>query len=130
MSDAFYSQFTTLASGLLNQFKQGTVQLKRLVTVPGEKPWKAPSGEIVTTYDMDTAVRGVDKKKVDGTRITTSDLEIITSPRMRLNGVYVDIEPTDRDQIVVRGKQRAVKQVDRIPASGPVVVYKLYVEGP
>jgi hypothetical protein len=125
----FYTPFVGLASSLLGQYKQGSVQLKRLIVTAGAKPWSA-GGETPVTYELDATVNGIDEKKVDGTRILTSDLVVTTSPRMKLNGAYVEIEPTDRDQVVVRGKQRTIKQIDRIPASGPAIVYKLYVEGP
>lgn len=128
MSDAFYNDMKNLASGILNQFKQGTVQLKRIQRVAGDKPWSKPTDTPVT-YDLDAVVSGVDAAKIDGTRILATDLVVTTSPRMRLNGVYVEIEPTDRDQVVVRGKQRSIKVVDRIPGSGPAITFKLYVEG-
>lgn len=129
MSDAFYNNMQGITSGVLAQFKQGVIQLKRITVTAGTKPWN-DGGETVVTYDLDATAKGVDQKKVDGTRILDSDLVITTSPRAKLNGVYVELEYSDRDQLVVRGKQRVIKQVDRIPESGPAVAFKLYVEGP
>lgn len=114
----FYSDLRNVASGLLQEFNQGTVEIGRPVTVEGPEEWSPPVTTIQWTR-INAVARGVSQKYIDGVNILATDLQITADM-----GAY---SPQAGDRIRVDGQEVSVLRFDRIPAAGEVVATRVFV---
>lgn len=127
---SFYEDMAAVASGVLAEFKQGTVTLTR--TTPGESdpetPW-IPAEPTVTTYTLDAVVKGVSQQFVDGTTILATDLEITASVKARnSSGAEVTIDPDmSTDTLSVDGQVVTIIRDLSIPAAGTKAALRFIV---
>jgi hypothetical protein len=116
----FYSDLRNVASGLLREFAQGTVDIGKPVTTAGANEWAPPVTTIAWT-PVNAVARGVSQKYVDGASILATDLQLTVD-----FGAY---DPAAGDRIRIDGKQVSVLRFDRIPAAGTVVAWRVFVRG-
>ena len=116
----FYADLRNVASGLLAEFNQGTVEIGRPVTTPGANEWSSPTTTI-QWQPINAVARGVSQEFVDGVNIVATDLQITADL-----GAY---QPAAGDRIRVDGKEVSVLRFDRIPAAGTVVATRIIVRG-
>lgn len=119
---AFYDDMQTVASGLLEEFKQGAVTLTRYTEdpPPTDEPWK-PGEKTLTVYSLSAAVRRVQQKYIDGSLIVATDDQITFA--------VPPVEPQMTDVFTVDGAVRVLKDLRRIPAAGTAVAYIAFVAG-
>lgn len=116
----FYSEMQGIASGVLKEFKQGKIELKRILpgsTEPPYSPWNPapPTSQII---ELDGTARGVGTKYIDGTLILASDLQATIA--------VPSVEPSMSDKVLVDGKEHAMVHIKRIPEAGTAVSYILF----
>lgn len=112
---SFYDEMQLIASGLLSEFKQGSISVKRLT--PGSGPAYDPGPPTETLYSVDGVVSGVNRKYVDGTKILESDQQIIFN-------ADAGIVPSMSDELVIDGRvYNNIVSVKQIPAAGTPVVF-------
>lgn len=116
----FYSDLRNVASGLLQEFNQGVVEIGKPVTNPGSNEWDPPVTDIEWTR-VNAVARGVSQKYVDGVSIVATDLQLTVDM-----GAY---DPAAGDRIRIDGKHVSVLRFDRIPAAGGVVAWRVIVRG-
>lgn len=117
MSD-FYEEMRGVADELLGEFKQGSVQLKRVTTAPGPNEW-TPVEDTVTTYDLDATVKRVDQRYENGVLIVqTGDVVTFAVP---------SVVPEMTDTLVIYGIERVITSLRPTPAAGTVVAWKAFV---
>lgn len=114
----FYEEMRGVADDLLREFRQGSVQLRRVTTIPGPNEWDPPT-ETVETWELKAAVRRVSTKYVDGTLILSSDNQVMFA--------VPDTEPKMTDTLVVDGKAHAMKDLRPLPGAGTVVAYIAFI---
>ena len=117
---SFYSDLRNVASGLLAEFSQGTVEIGRPATVEGVNEWDPPTTSIQWTR-INAVARGVSQKYIDGVNILATDLQITADM-----GAY---SPQAGDRIRVDGQEVSVLRFERIPAAGEVVATRVFVRG-
>ena len=117
---SFYDEIADVASGVLKEFKQGAITLRRTTTAPSDPstPW-IPGAPTMVSYGLDAVVRGVSKAYIDGTLILAGDLMVTCA--------VPAIIPDIADVIVIDGVDHAVKRVEPIPAAGIAAAYRLFV---
>lgn len=113
---SFYTDLRNVASGLLQEFNQGVVEIGKPVTVEGEFEWSPPV-TILRWTRVNAVARGVSQKYIDGVSIVATDLQLTVDM-----GAY---EPTAGDRIRIDGKQVSVLRFDRIPAAGVAVAWRV-----
>jgi len=112
---AFYDEMQSIASGLLNEFKQGSISFNR--SVPGSGPAYNPGDPTVTNYPVDGVVSGVNRRYVDGTQIVESDQQVIFN-------ADAGFTPSMTDELIIDGrKYNNIVSVKQIPAAGTPVVF-------
>lgn len=121
----FYEEMQGIASGILAEFKQGTVTLQK--TVPGAPdpatPW-LPGAPTTETHDLEATVstayvENASAAYQDGSLIEMSDL-IVTC-------AVPPVAPSLDDGIIIDGKPHTIKQINAIPAAGTPVAFKIFV---
>ncbi|MFC3208137.1 hypothetical protein [Aquamicrobium soli] len=113
-----YGRMQGTATRLLDRFQQGTVSLKRTVTVPGENEWDPPT-ETSETWPLKAAVKRVDQRYENGVLIVeTVDIVTFAAP---------DTVPVITDTLVIDGRERAITSLKPTPAAGTVVAWKAVV---
>jgi hypothetical protein len=121
---SFYSDMAAVASGVLAEFKQGTVVLTHMTDtgspLDADAPWL---GNVLTPvdYTLSATVKGVSEEFINGTTIVATDLEITAA-------VFA-VDPDKDDTVTIDGKAVSILKVMRIPAAGDVVAWKLVVRG-
>lgn len=115
---SFYSDLRNVASGLLQEFNQGTVEIGRPVTVEGGNEWDAPTTTVQWTR-INAVARGVSQKYIDGVNILATDLQITAD--------MAGFQPKPGDRIRIDGQEVSVLRFDRIPAAGEVVATRVFV---
>lgn len=129
----FYDDMQAVASELLAEFQQGTVQLKRITVTPGENAWEEGT-EVETIWTLKAAVKRLHQRYENGALIVeTGDmLTIATKGTLtKLNGAAVspveqDIEPLNSDILVIDGQDRAIDNVTPIPGAGIAAAWKVW----
>ena len=116
----FYNDLRNVASGLLQEFSQGTVEVGRPVTVTGANEWSPPATSVQWTR-INAVARGVSQRYVDGVNILATDLQITADM-----GAY---SPQAGDRIRIDGVPASVLRIERIPAAGTAIAYRLFVRG-
>lgn len=110
MSD-LYSDLQTLTSGLLKQFRQGTIEYVELT--PGSGPIDEPGPAVETVTTLDGAARGVAFKYVQGGLASSADLQAtVAVPSVPVRGSGF---------IRVDGVRYKIKQILPKPAAGTPV---------
>lgn len=122
----FYAEMQGIASGILEEFKQGTVTLTRTTKAAADAttPWIPGDTTATTTYTLDAVVRGTNAREVgtaytNGTLILASDLVVTCA--------VPEVEPALTDTVTVDGQSHVIKGISRKPAAGTAVAYALYV---
>lgn len=116
----FYDEMRDVATDLLGEFKQGTVNLKRIISIPGPNPWDPPT-ETPQTWPLSAAVSTVSTKYVDGTLILASDRQVIFAVPL--------VTPLMTDTLVIDGNEFAMKDLRALPGAGTPVAYVAFVAG-
>jgi protoporphyrinogen oxidase len=121
----FYEEMQGVASEILAEFKQGTVQLVKLLRgeVNPNTPW-IPDEPVQEFHDLDATVstayvENASAAYQDGSLIEMSDL-IVTCA---VPSVPVSLA----DSITIDGKAHAIKQINVIPSAGTPVAFKIFV---
>ncbi|AID29246.1 hypothetical protein [Mesorhizobium jarvisii] len=119
---SFYDDMAGVATELLTEFNQGSVQLKRETpgVVDPDQPW-VPIEPTVETWPLNAAVRRVSQKYVDGTLIVATDNQVTFA--------VPAIVPAMTDTLIVDGVELAMKDLRPIPPAGTVVAYIAFVAG-
>lgn len=113
---SFYGNLRNTASGLMKQFKQGDVKYLQ----PGEDygdPWDPQPGDPIA-HLVDATVSGVDQRFVMPGYIEQSDLQVTMS--------VFEVEPLTSGEMEINGKRHQIIQVDKLPASGITIVYRVF----
>jgi hypothetical protein len=115
-----YASMQATATGLLGEFAQGVVSLRRATVTPGANPWDPPTRTTADT-PLSAVVKRMHQRYENGVLIVeTGDQVIFNVPA---------VEPLLSDQLVIGGKARAITSLTPIPPSGTVVVYKAWCAG-
>lgn len=115
MADDFYEEMRGVADELLGEFKQGSVQLKRVTTLPGPNDW-TPGEEAVETHDLSATVKRVDQRYENGVLIVeTVDIVTFAVPA---------VVPAMTDLLVIDGRDRVITSLKPTPSAGTVVAWK------
>lgn len=120
----FYTKMEGIAAKLLTRFNQGTFQLIKVTPGAGSthNPGSAVEAAPVTLKAVSSSAKGQVLLE-PGSLVKTGDL-LITSK------VVAGIEPTTGDLIRIggdNGRRWRVVRFDKVPPSGSVVVWKIYV---
>ncbi|QWY83164.1 head-to-tail joining protein [Rhizobium phage RHph_X2_24] len=115
---AFYDEMQTVASELLNEFKQGAIKYVQIVPGAGPIDEPGPSTEVVT--DVDAVARGVSFKYVQSGLALASDLTVTIA-------YNAAVTPNMRDFIEIDGVRYKIIQDISTPAAGTRVVWKFIV---
>ncbi|HEV8077508.1 MAG TPA: hypothetical protein VGP45_03895 [Marinobacter sp.] len=118
---AFYDDMQQLATELLSgEFKQGVIRLWRQGAPTG--PSYAPQPGAPTYFTMPGAVcRGVEAQYVQEGDISQADQQVTAS--------VFGTEPEISDKLEVDGDLREIIKVERIPAAGTLVCWKIFIKG-
>lgn len=116
----FYTDLRNVASGLLAEFNQGTVDIGRTTTQAGEFEWSPPVTG--TQWNrINSVFRGVSEKYVDNVNITASDLQgTIEAGQWEFRA---------GDKLRIDGVPAAILRIEKIPAAGTVVAYRVFARG-
>lgn len=118
----FYDEMQDMASELLAEFKQGSVQLRKLTAGASDPdtPWE-PGTETTATYELDATVSRVQQKYVDGSLIIESDNQVTFA--------VPEVVPDQNDILVIDGVEHSMKDLRAIPAAGTTVAWIAFVAG-
>lgn len=112
-----YAALKLGADGMIQNAKQGTIEIGTSVSVAGATPLSAPT--VTTTWEEFNGVaRGVSAKYVDGQTILATDLMAI---------LEADATPAVGKLIRLDGSIRNIIRVDNIPAIGTVVAKRVFI---
>jgi hypothetical protein len=116
----FYADMAGIASGILAEFKQGTVVL--IKSTPGTPdpatPW-VPGTPSSTQYALNATVVSVADEFIDGTTILATDDMVTAAP--------FGVEPGPGDTMTIDGKAVTIIRQMRSPKAGTVVTWKWVV---
>lgn len=133
----FYSDLGEMAKGLLADFAQGLVTVRRTETeserppdLPIWEPWTPET--TIKLFRLDAVVRPVPTKYVDGTTIRASDFQVVASDRMTLYSVDgVPAEPVETpfdvdlaETLEIDGRAVTILETIRTPGAGTAIVHK------
>lgn len=113
-----YDELQSIASEIMSEFKQGTVNLIKIT--PGTGPADNPGAATSVSHSLDAVVKGVSFKYVSQGLAVSSDLEITAS-------VIDSVIPSEKDFIQIDGTQYKIVQLINIPAAGTQVTWKFIV---
>lgn len=116
MSD-FYSDMQKIASSLLGEFAQGSIQY--LAITPGNGPRDDPGASIETAYDIAAVARGVRFGYVDNSLVIASDLQVTIPADV--------ITPLPTGFVVIDGVRHKIVKIVPKPAAGIAAAYDLIV---
>lgn len=117
---SIYDDLRGVANSVLADFQHGVVQYVPVVTVPGATPDRPASSVKGTPLTVQTVVRSVSTKYVDGSHVVMSDKQVtipndgVVSPQM---SGFVRIDNIDHKIIEIMPR----------PASGDPVVWTVVV---
>jgi hypothetical protein len=114
----FYDDMALMAKELLAELNQGTVEIGRAVVTTGVNSWDAPSVS-VDYVEINSVVRGVSRKFVDGVTVMDTDLQVISS--------IEDYEPLPGDLMRIDGKPVVLIKQEKIPGAGIVAAWRFIV---
>lgn len=113
-----YDELKSIASEILPEFKQGTVNLIKIT--PGTGPADNPGAATSVTHSLDAVVKGASFKYVSQGLAVASDLEVTTA-------VLDTVAPSPKDFINIDGTQYKIVQLIITPAAGTSTVWKFIV---
>ncbi|QAZ45950.1 hypothetical protein [Mesorhizobium sp. Pch-S] len=113
----FYEELRGVADELFGEFKQGSVQLRRVTTTPGPNEWDPPT-ETTETWELGAAVKRVDQRYENGILIVqTGDIVTFAVP---------PVAPILSDGLVIDGTLRAITSLRPTPSAGTVVAWEVF----
>lgn len=116
----FYDDMQELATDLLTEFNQGTVQYEEII--PANGPWDDPGQPTSKLHDIPGAVtRAAEFRYIDNTSIFSTTTQVTFN-------VIPDLVIDDLDVLVLDGDRRTVIRFMQIPETGTPVVYKVFVK--
>jgi hypothetical protein len=115
MSD-FYARLQGTASALLTKFNQVSIKHWRDGVNTGT-PFNPVVGE-PTMVDLKAVAKGVEAQYIQESYITSSDIQITAA--------VFEKTPTTADKIDINGNLHEIIRVDRIPASGTVIAWRIF----
>lgn len=115
---SIYDDLQSIVSGVMVQFAQGSVQLRKAVLTESD-PW-APGSTTWQVYQLHAVVNGVKAYQIDGTLIKASDL-IVVYPATDAPA------PTLQDEIMIDGRRHVIKKIQANPGAGTVLTYNLFI---
>ncbi len=134
MAENFYQDMQDTASGILDEFAQGSLQLEQKISpddVDPDRPWAPVPAPVTGVWQLSGAMRTVDRRFVDGTLVVATDSQATVAVRARrLNQdpePVEEITPQMGALLVVDGESRVIKKIVRIPEAGTVVAWVLVV---
>ncbi|WP_018428222.1 hypothetical protein [Hoeflea sp. 108] len=114
---SFYDEMRDVADELLGEFKQGSVQLKRVTTAPGPNEW-TPAPETVETWPLSATITRLHQRYENGVLIVqTGDMVTFAVPA---------VEPQITDKLIIDGAERVITNLTPIPSAGTVVAWKAW----
>lgn len=123
-------------AGVIAERQTGEIMLARstIAASEPETPW-IPGEAVRDVFALQGRADGVTADMVDGTVVTATDLVVIVSPKARhvitggeeADGAVVDIVPTTADTLVLDGREKTIKRVVALPASGPAAMFQIFV---
>ncbi len=116
----FYDEMASTAAGLLGEFKQGVVSLKRLVNsaASAQTPWKKGEAQDPEIYSLNAVARRLHQRYENGVLIVeTGDMVIFAVP---------EVVPLVTDKLVLDGVDRTITNLTPIPPLGTTVAYKAW----
>lgn len=117
---SIYDDMRGVASELLAEFKQGTIQYVPVVTVAGASPDEAESSEKGTPVTLNATARPVSTKYVDNSHIVQSDIQI-TIPNDGL------ATPEMSGFIRIDGSDHKIVEIMARPAAGAPITWTVIV---
>lgn len=116
----FYGRMQQQHERLLAQYGQGTVEVGRVETVPGDDEFTPPT--TTTVYEtVNGVVQGVSPEFADGSAILISDLQVQIGKPAGATPVPGDLVRLDG------GAVHSIMAVEPIPAAGEPVGYDLRI---
>lgn len=114
----FYEDMQTITSEILDEFKQGTINLLKITS--GSGPADNPGASTSTSYSLKAVARGVSLKYVKEGLAAATDLEVTAS-------IYDGITPTVRDFVEIDSVKYKIVQIMNIPSAGTTIAWKFIV---
>jgi len=118
MSTAFYDEMQKIASGVLKQFKQGTIVYVKTVVGDGAPDDPGPATSL--RYPLDAVAKGASFKFVSSGLALSTDLVVTCAI---VEGLTID----PRDFVEIDGVSHKIVQDVSVPAAGNRVVWKFIV---
>ena len=115
---SIYDDLTSVVSEVMDEFKQGTVQLVQITA--GDGPAHNPGAPTETAHTLSAVVKGVSFKYVQGGLAVSSDFEVMVTP---IDGVT----PSVNDFITIDGVRYKIVQDLTKPAAGIKLVWSFIV---
>lgn len=116
---SIYDDLQSVTSDILNEFKQGSIQLVQFKQSEDSTPDNPEEAEEVLT-ELDGTVKGVSYKYLKDSFITISDKEVTTA-------VVNDIIPSENDFIEIDGVRYKILQFQPLPSAGTACAWKFIV---
>jgi hypothetical protein len=116
---SIYNDLQKVATGLLKEFKQGSIELVQFVHSENSTPDNPGKLEEVVT-PLDAVANGERFKFMNTSFINSSDIEVITA-------VVEGIIPSVNDFINIDGVKYKVIQFNPLPAAGTACAWKFIV---
>lgn len=113
-----YGKMQATAQRLMDRFSQGTVYHVRDGEPTG--PINNPVPGVPVKTLVNATVRGVEVQYIQEGFVTGSDLQM-TVPAF-------EYSPVTSDRFEINGSEHQIIRVDRIPASGVVVAYRVFLK--
>lgn len=115
----FYDDMQALASGLLADFKQGSITY--VARTPGNGPTYNPGAPGETPTVLPGAVAsGASKRFIDAGLAVAGDLVVVSS-------IVAGLTPKMGDQLTINGVRWNIVGIDIVPPSGTPVVWNFIV---
>lgn len=127
---SFYGDLQGIAAGILKEFRQGTIELSRTTTEPGNPstPW-IPGESTTVTYTLDAVARAMPDSRIGGQSDIPGTL-ILASDLLVTAAVHPSVTPQLPDVVTIDGVSHAIKKIEPNPAAGTPVAFVLFVSGP
>ena len=113
---SFYSEMQDIATDLLTEFDQGTIEYVKMT--PGGGPADNPGEPTEVKTGVEGVVKGVSFKYIDGTNILSTDLQLTFAVKV---GLVIDY----KDYVDIDGTRLKIIKGFNIPPSGITVAQRL-----
>lgn len=115
---SIYDELQDVASEILEEFKQDSVQLIKITQTGGTLD--APGTPVETAYDLDAVVKGINSKYLQEGFILSTDLEVTSAV---LSGITISKD----DYIKINSIKHKIVEDLSVPAAGTKCVWKFVV---